>query len=263
MIALSEEIKKLRCPDCGNTYTPGAKTCRSCGKTLPQPVLAGPEDPDNLEGMPEKDWRDFIGKNADYYLDVFKKNKNKDPFFKFNWATFFLSYAWFVYRKMYKQAVLLFLISIVLSFVFSAICVAVQLPMIQNAIDDYEPYVQYKSLSGNESEEFEQLSEERQREIRNAYWDYKEVVSDASDMATLISGISSILVNVVVAFMSNWLYRDHILNKTVRKKGYVATSGDGGTALGAALFVYFFGESIMQLIVAAISVLFLLVFAGI
>lgn len=257
---MSEE-RKLYCPDCNAPYSAGAKSCRACGKTLP--TLETVKEETELHGMPLSDWRIFIGKNSERYINIFKKYKDKDPFFKFNWAAFFLGYAWFLYRKMFKQTIILFIVSIFLSFVFSAVSVAVQIPMMQKAIDDYKPYVKYITLSGGETEEFMQLDEAKQKEVRSAYWDYKDVVSDASDTATLISSVSSILVNVVVGFMANWLYRDHILNKTVRKKGYVVTSGEGGTSLGAGLFAYFFGETIVKVVAAAISVLFLLIFTGI
>ncbi|MFO0700642.1 MAG: DUF2628 domain-containing protein [Nitrospira sp.] len=53
-------------------------------------------------------WRLFIGPNADYYLNVFKKfSSNGQPRFALSWnwpAFLYISFLWFLYRKMYLHA---------------------------------------------------------------------------------------------------------------------------------------------------------------
>lgn len=262
MIALSEEIKKLRCPDCGNTYTPGSKSCRSCGKTLPQPVLAGPGDPDNLEGMPEKDWRDFIGKNASFYLDTFKKHKDKNFFLSVNPGAFIFGFVWFVYRKMFKQAFLLYLLSILLSAIFVLIGTLIQIPIVTAAKEEYRPYTVYKTFDGERTEEYPEYNRAKMREIEGAYSSYKAAQSNASDIATLFANIGNIATSLLISFSANWLYKEHILNNTARRKGYVANNGKGGTSLGAALVTAVFGEIIIQCVLAGLSLLLLFIMSG-
>ena len=53
-------------------------------------------------------WREFIGPNADQYLAQFKKfSSNGQPRFALSWnwpAFLFISFLWFLYRKMYLHA---------------------------------------------------------------------------------------------------------------------------------------------------------------
>ena len=53
-------------------------------------------------------WRQFIGPNADRYLDTFKKfSSSGRPRFALSWnwpAFLFVSFLWFLYRKMYLHA---------------------------------------------------------------------------------------------------------------------------------------------------------------
>ena len=262
MISLSEEIKKLRCPDCGNTYTPGAKTCRSCGKTLPQPATNGPEDPDSLEGMPEKDWRDFIGKNASFYLDTFKKHKDKNFFLSVNPGAFIFGFVWFVYRKMFKQAFLLYLLSILLSALFVLVGTLIQIPIVTAAKEEYRPYTVYKTFDGERTEEYPEYNSAKKREIEGAYSSYKAAQSNASTISTVLSRVGSFATSLLISFSANWLYKEHILNHTTRRKGYVAKNGKGGTSLGAALVTAIFGEFIMAYLLAGLSLFLLFIMSG-
>lgn len=259
---MSEEIKKLRCPDCGNTYTPGAKTCRSCEKTLPQPVPAGSGDPDIFEGMPEKDWRDFIGKNASFYLDTFKKHKDKNFFLSVNPGAFIFGFVWFVYRKMFKQAFLLYLLSILLSALFVLVGTLIQIPIVTAAKEEYRPYTVYKTFDGERTEEYPEYNRAKMREIEGAYSSYKAAQSHASDIATLFAKIGNLATSLLISFSANWLYKEHILNNTARRKGYVANNGKGGTSLGAALVTAVFGEITMIYLLAGLSLLLLFIMSG-
>lgn len=53
-------------------------------------------------------WRQFIGPNADRYLEQFKKfSSNGQPKFALSWnwpAFLYISFLWFLYRKMYLHA---------------------------------------------------------------------------------------------------------------------------------------------------------------
>jgi hypothetical protein len=67
------------------------------------------------------DRKDLIGAyfltNSKYYLDKFEKFENGEKFTFNFWAGFF-GIIWFVYRKMYKQAVIIYLLNLVLTIFF-------------------------------------------------------------------------------------------------------------------------------------------------
>ena len=64
--------------------------------------------PTTWSGTDHDRWRDFIGPNADRYLEQFKKfGSPQSPRFALTWnwpAFLFISFLWFLYRKMYLYA---------------------------------------------------------------------------------------------------------------------------------------------------------------
>jgi hypothetical protein len=64
--------------------------------------------PTTWSGTDHDRWRDFIGPNADRYLEQFKKfGSPHSPRFALTWnwpAFLFISFLWFLYRKMYLYA---------------------------------------------------------------------------------------------------------------------------------------------------------------
>lgn len=79
--------------------------------------ISGPSTPDDLEStleITEKDFIDFIGPNADKYMETFRKFniRGVDQFsVTWHWPAFFVSFFWMLYRKLYLWALLVFLIS--------------------------------------------------------------------------------------------------------------------------------------------------------
>lgn len=93
------------CAQCGNTLAV-ASPADSAGSTT---ATAKPEAASYTPTIPDGDlWRQFIGPKADYYLDQFKKfSSNGQPKFALSWnwpAFLFISFLWFLYRKMYLHA---------------------------------------------------------------------------------------------------------------------------------------------------------------
>ena len=61
---------------------------------------------------PEEDLRAFVGPNADYYLQAWAAadpNGGRQAL-RWNWPAFFLNVIWMLYRKMYLQAAVTFVI---------------------------------------------------------------------------------------------------------------------------------------------------------
>lgn len=55
---------------------------------------------------------DFIRKNSKYYLESWKSEK-----IRFNFAAFLFETLWFAYRKMYKSAIILLLMNLIINLV--------------------------------------------------------------------------------------------------------------------------------------------------
>jgi hypothetical protein len=103
------------CSRCSQQSPDDANFCHQCGASLEAPeappapetaaVDAPPPSPiQNEEAL----WRQFIGPNADRYLDTFKKfSSDGRPKFALSWnwpAFLYISFLWFLYRKMYLHA---------------------------------------------------------------------------------------------------------------------------------------------------------------
>lgn len=256
---MSEE-RKFYCPNCNATYSVGTKTCRSCGSTLETGEQLAKAN--ILNGMPLEDWHTFIGKNSSDYIDVFKKNETKHLFFSFNVFAFIFGPYWMVYRKMYKYALIYYVLTIVFTLCFLIAGLAINSPKIIEAVNKFEPYTEYMTFSGKKTSEFPQ-NEELQKEINEAYDEYEDVINDISLKSALFSRLGNIIVVSVAPFLANCLYREHILNHTVRRKGYVANSGSGGVSIGSALALYIFGESVLSAIISLVSTIALFILTGI
>lgn len=68
------------------------------------------------DGITLGDIAKFTFSNSQYYVDVFKKIKNKNRS-KFNFCAFWFPAAWFLYRKQYKLGVLLLVLSCAVSII--------------------------------------------------------------------------------------------------------------------------------------------------
>ncbi len=76
--------------------------------------LGGVAPDEEIDGIPAKDYAAFIGRNAQYFLPRFKEiSKNKTHIL--NWSGFFFQGGYFLYRKMYLPAVIIFLFDLLLS----------------------------------------------------------------------------------------------------------------------------------------------------
>ena len=104
---LSCAVMKL-CPQCSQQNQEDSRFCYQCGTNLSaglQPASGAAAEFNPTEGDL---WREFIGPNADRYLAQFKKfGTEQAPKFALTWnwpAFLFISFLWFLYRKMYLYA---------------------------------------------------------------------------------------------------------------------------------------------------------------
>lgn len=94
------------CAQCQQQNQEDAKFCYQCGNTFtaePEAPIATP-----VIHADENLWRQFIGPYADRYLKHFKKfGLGEEPKFTLTWnwpAFLYISFLWFLYRKMYVYA---------------------------------------------------------------------------------------------------------------------------------------------------------------
>jgi hypothetical protein len=98
------------CPQCGNAIETGNIFCPHCGKKITSSVI----DPSN-KNIREEEFRAFIGKKADYYLNKFRFFENEGAIgfaITWSWSAFFLGFIWMLYRKMYLWALIAFFIAL-------------------------------------------------------------------------------------------------------------------------------------------------------
>ena len=132
---------EIVCPTCNKRYNisedkiPQGKrasaTCKNCGCKIviessqdDQPdnsfkFKSEPKLPDGSESSPqitEKDFIDFIGPNADKYIEKFSKFNvaGVDHFsLTWHWPSFIVAVFWMLYRKLYLWALLVFILSFI------------------------------------------------------------------------------------------------------------------------------------------------------
>jgi hypothetical protein len=104
------------CRECNQQNPDDAHFCHQCGTSLDAVPAAEEPVADAAESAPspppiqdeEAIWRQFIGPNADRFMTQFKKFSVKgQPKFALSWnwpAFLFISFLWFLYRKMYLHA---------------------------------------------------------------------------------------------------------------------------------------------------------------
>ena len=97
------------CGQCQQQNQEDAKFCYQCGTELLEPAepVTTPL-PTHASDTIDNPWRGFIGPNADRYMDQFAKfGTEHAPKFALTWnwpAFLFMSFLWFLYRKMYLYA---------------------------------------------------------------------------------------------------------------------------------------------------------------
>ena len=99
----------MMCPYCKETILDGAIKCRHCGSMLNHEPSCGA----NTDSITTDEIRAFVGANTHYYMRNFSKftQSGTEKFcITWNWSTFGFTFIWMLYRKMYMQAVVTFIV---------------------------------------------------------------------------------------------------------------------------------------------------------
>lgn len=92
---------ELRCSHCDRLCREGEKYCSFCQEPIVNVAVSDGE----MDGIPLEYWESFIDNNVDKYLKTFEKYPDKKWFRSFHFPACFFPFDWMVYRKMYWQAV--------------------------------------------------------------------------------------------------------------------------------------------------------------
>lgn len=130
------------CAQCQQQNQEDAKFCYQCGNTLaiePAPPIAAT--------VPHRDedlWRQLIGPHADRYLEHFKKfGLGDEPKFALTWnwpAFLYISFLWFLYRKMYVYALVYALGPMISTYVTGDLTVGLVWSIMAGATANYVYY---------------------------------------------------------------------------------------------------------------------------
>ena len=167
-----------------------------------------------------------IGKNAHKYIPKFFVMQKTGRKMSWNFAAFFFPYFWFSYRKMYKEAFLAFLLSMILPLCFMNSIYKYYMTTIQATTD-------YLMSEPAASVENEQANEE----------------SNASQPAVLtVNSWVELAVQLFVGFYGNYMYRkkcDKVLSEGASRAGpdkAIFLAKKGGTSawsvVAAILIMY-------------------------
>jgi hypothetical protein len=136
------------CAQCRQQNPEDAKFCHQCGSTLtvePEAPIVTPVPP--AGPVPHTDehlWRQFIGPQADRYLQHFTKfGLGGEPRFALTWnwpAFLYISFLWFLYRKMYVYALVYALGPIISTYLTGDITVGLIWSIMAGATANYIYY---------------------------------------------------------------------------------------------------------------------------
>lgn len=101
------------CPKCSISNAVSAKFCSACGSALPQVGRANTSPPPpKAASTSEEFYRAAIGpKNQNYYLSKFLRfDGAAKAGASWHWPAFFLTFYWFLYRKMWLNAAVYFVL---------------------------------------------------------------------------------------------------------------------------------------------------------
>lgn len=88
------------------------KTCPNCGKSIDIYTLVCPHCGQMFSVHYSDDRALYIKENTSYYFRKFNDMNSSGSLNSWNWCAFLFCEAWMIYRKMYKEAIIITLISL-------------------------------------------------------------------------------------------------------------------------------------------------------
>ncbi|HMK59723.1 MAG TPA: zinc-ribbon domain-containing protein [Dissulfurispiraceae bacterium] len=104
------------CAACGKEIGEQSNFCPHCGHSIEGFTNQSNADSPKQHQVSDDDFKIFIWKNSDYYLQRFRKFniEGTDVFsFTWNWSAFCGGFGWMLYRKLYMWAIIAFVLSLI------------------------------------------------------------------------------------------------------------------------------------------------------
>ena len=268
------------CPECGTENEPHYPYCKNCGtalktetqkKTVPetQPVIVEEfEDtpftntqtaPQNepefsagyVDGIPQVEYRLFIGKNADKILPKFTKMDITGTNTSWCWPCAILGFflgplgaaLWFFYRKMYKPAFILSAIGVVLSIVTGILTFDSSSAYISGIMDAF--------ASGNFNDILSS-AQSLQPDISNTVASLIEEISTLVTAA--LTGIFGYSIYKKFCFNKITEYKTHHADSTHYRLGLTYLGGTSGGMLALGIIIMLAADYIMTFITTMLSI---------
>ncbi len=219
------------CTNCGAICNINDTYCKKCSHNFisNDDSIAINNEP-ILDGFENADVKRFVGKNADYYAKKFAKSKDKNIFLQLNFPALFFNIRWYLYRKMYNTAIILILISYLLSALsYFTISYAFQ--------DDVEHYYTCKQeyIDYNKLDVDRYITNDKGYRVDNPEYDRskQQNLKEAQNTIRWLDFfviLPSILLSIIIGLLGNYFYKKHTI-KNLKVSNY----SNGGTSIAFAI----------------------------
>lgn len=219
-----------KCDNCGAEYTEWHNYCRKCHEPLPKKVVVVDE---KLEGESKEEIYEFIGSNQSRYYKIFKEHEGKFKFNHMNWAAFIFTTNWMFFRKMYKNAINLILISIGIAMAAVFLSLVITIPtfvQLDKELGVYSDYVTQDSINYDWfKDEALDAGEYMQAKIK-----YDQTMNFINIISNLFVFVPGILLNLYIGLRADSMYKKHVFKN-------IASKDKGGTSIGAVVLAAIIG----------------------
>lgn len=168
---MQENKDIMFCSNCGSENSTISTFCSSCGSELNKVKLENRNNTEALNvnisenftkvassaqkiassanvdmNLESDDVEKFVSSKVDYYSRKFRQIKDTGSKITWNWASFFLNVYWMLYRKMYAQAGIVFLINILVVYAMPSGLNSILSLGVQVAVGMYGNYMYLKHV---------------------------------------------------------------------------------------------------------------------
>lgn len=142
---------------------------------------------------------EVLGNNAGYYVDIANKNSDSEFFVSWNWASFFFSTIWLIYRRCYLGAIVSMVVISMLSTPLALIATIIDpTSFVVSTIFSWLPYLLF-GLFGN-SIYFYFIKSKIER-LENVGFDEKYIAEKCSPSAIPVVVYFGILIALAILFI--------------------------------------------------------------
>lgn len=226
------------CQNCGTSNADKAMLCHDCGMSLRHP----PSKPTyqecytDLEGIDTSYYQAFVGRHAERYIAIWKKQESRPVKIGFHPVALFFPTLWLAYRRMLKYMI----ITLVFTMVATMLMLLLAAPDIRKAsrmLEQVEPITLTEVMgdtTGMTAEQIKEYAQSPEIQERFAAWKAYEAVREESN--SLISRwIFRILALLLGIRLLITLFADHLYYRYARRRiqMVLASEADEETRLAA------------------------------